>query len=287
MSELCNAFTFWVQPKKPRLFIHMVSCRYTCRHIPFFTTRMLINTSDSMVNNQTFKLSIREGYLVRLCCRLASIFLPGFLCRQNRSISMDFWKYAAVICCGTMCGPFFVLFVLNGQKRRGRKRWRYGVWKAVISTPFEWRDLEASMEITQQSHTCMYTNIATSRQMQGDVSWFIQKGEASRILQGQVPLKQIKPCKIDINASWNLSLVLRMRSIYLSKTVSWGFLSTSERMKTQTSIVQLNWNEVRLNFLVQVSARLQLQSVLAPGFTLAVLSWMSMTSFRKIHSFFF
>lgn len=136
----CVTLSPFGRSQKPRLFIHMVSSRYTCRHIPSLTTRMLINTSDSMVNNQTFKLSIIVGYLVGCvvdCFHLS----PHSLCRQNRSISMDFWKYAAVICCGILCGPFCSVCT-NSQKKTEEEKYRGIVFEKPLLAPhFEWRRL--------------------------------------------------------------------------------------------------------------------------------------------------
>lgn len=121
MSELCNAFTYWLQPNEPKVFIHTVSATYTYRRIPFFTTRMLINTSDSTVNNQTVKLSV---IVLGLLCRwLLPHFSPlYFLWRQNRPISMAFWKYvSARLFVVGFCVLLF-LYCVRKERRKEKER---------------------------------------------------------------------------------------------------------------------------------------------------------------------
>lgn len=149
----------------------MVSARYTYRRSPFFTRRMLINTSDSMANNKTVKLSI----IIRgwLCCQLLPYLSPFFFCHQKkRSIFMDFWKYITLWL--FVVGSFYT--VCTKSQRRVKEK--ESTWKAFISSHFDRLDvgpeqrpcsshilLCPSFIAHTNTHSCMYTNIETCRQM--------------------------------------------------------------------------------------------------------------------------
>lgn len=124
MSELCNAFTFWGQPKAQTLYSHWL--------IPFFTTRMLINTSDSGVNNQTVKLSIIVlgrlcsaiffSPLYFLCCQKWIIFFHGFLEVCRRYLWWDFVR-----------SFLYCAYRETGKRRgEGEEKWQ-GVWRLLLA----------------------------------------------------------------------------------------------------------------------------------------------------------
>lgn len=115
MSELCNAFTFWMQPKS--LYSH----GFSQIHIQ---TSSILHHEDvdkyiwqygKQPNCQTINYNTWLALL-----STASIVLPAFTsCCQNRSISMDFWKYVSA---QLFVAGFCVLLFVPRLPRVGEER---------------------------------------------------------------------------------------------------------------------------------------------------------------------